>query len=132
MASFKMFDFCKVKLFPIMIACATIVLCPSIGDASKVNVAYGGIWVAGSENSYPVYSRIQKKNPVMTEKDGRKIRNPKNIGIAISDALKRINKDLSFNILFETDSEERKRDIGYPYSIAVAITRDDVVTGYST
>ena len=118
----------QLKWILIIIPLLTTVFFPSVGDASKVNVAYGGVWTAGSEKNFPVFSRIQKKNPVVTEKNGRRVRNPRNIAIAVSNALERINKDLSFNILFETDSEERKRDIDYPYSIAVAITRDDVVS----
>lgn len=81
----------------------------------KVVVGYGGLWTAGSEKNYPVYSRIKQKYP------GR-------IARAVLIAITRVADDLPFKILFESDVETMKQHIDYPYSLAVAITRDDVVS----
>ncbi|HRR42642.1 MAG TPA: hypothetical protein P5244_15530, partial [Syntrophales bacterium] len=80
----------------------------------KVLVGYGGLWTAGQEKDYPVFNRIKKKHP------GRLAR-------AVTVAIERVADDLPFKILFESDTEMMKRHIDYPYSLAVAITRDDVV-----
>ena len=81
----------------------------------KIVVGFGGLWTAGPETNYPVYSRIKKKHP------GK-------IARAITDAVERISEDLPFKILIISDTEEMKKHIDYPYSLAVAITRDDVVS----
>ncbi|MCX8110794.1 MAG: hypothetical protein N3D15_06055 [Syntrophorhabdaceae bacterium] len=85
--------------------------------AQKINVAYGGLWTAGKAEHYPVFSRIQKKYPVG---------NPKNLSNTTRVALMKVNDKLPFNILFETDTEERKGEFKHPFSLALAITRDDI------
>lgn len=92
-------------------------LTPPPAHAEKANVAYGGLWTAGKQDNFPVFSRIQKKYPPD---------NPKNLGRVALIALQKINENLSFNILFETDTEQRKREFDHPFSLALAITRDDI------
>lgn len=77
-------------------------------------VGFGGLWTAGPETNYPIYSRIKKKHP------GK-------MAGAVTNAVEKIAEDLPFKILIASDAEEMKKYIDYPYSLAVAITRDDVV-----
>jgi len=81
------------------------------GTEGTMPVGYGGVYTAGSERNYPVYSRSKAR-----------------LNVSIKQALERMNeeKKLPFNLLFETDVEERKTDIDDPYSLAVVITRDDI------
>jgi hypothetical protein len=81
----------------------------------KMIVGFGGLWTAGQEKNYPVYARIKQKDP------GR-------IPKAVTIAIEKIADGLPFKILFESDAEMMKKHIDYPYSLAVAITRDDVVS----
>ena len=81
----------------------------------KSVVGFGGLWTAGQETNYPVYSRIKKKHP------GKMAR-------AVTTAVERLAEELPFKILITSDAEEMKKHIDYPYSLAVAITRDDVVS----
>ena len=119
----------RIIIFSIFLIILVIIptMKPRVIHAERLNVAYGGVWTAGDEKHYPVFFRIQKNNPPMITENGRQILNKKNISIAVSHALKSVNESLPFNILFETESEERKTEIDNPYSLAVAITRDDIV-----
>lgn len=94
--------------------------------AEKTNVAYGGIWTAGKAEHYPVFSRIQKNYPTFIEQNNNRIFNEKNLSSATRVALEKVNNKLPFNILFETDTEQRKAEFDYPFSLALAITRDDI------
>lgn len=81
----------------------------------KIIVGFGGLWSAGQEESYPIYSRVKQKYPDKLAK-------------AVRTAIEKVSNNLPFNILFESDTESMKKHLDYPYSLAVAITRDDVVS----
>jgi hypothetical protein len=81
----------------------------------KIAVGFGGLWTAGQEKNYPILSRIKQKYPGKLAK-------------AVAIAIEKASDNLPFNILFETDTETIKKQLDYPYSLAVAITRDDVVS----
>jgi hypothetical protein len=81
----------------------------------KIIVGYGGIWSAGQEKNYPTYRRVKQKYPGKLAK-------------AVTIAIEKFSDSLPFNILFESDTETMKKHLDYPYNLAVAITRDDVVS----
>jgi len=81
----------------------------------KIIVGYGGLWTAGQEINYPIYSRVNKKYPHKLSK-------------SIETSIRKVSENLPFEILFDSDVERMKKHIDYPYSLAVAITRDDVVS----
>ena len=81
----------------------------------RINVGFGGLWTAGQEKNYPVLIRVKQKYPGKLAK-------------AVTIAIEKVSDSLPFNILFETDTETMKKQLDYPYSLAVAITRDDVVS----
>lgn len=97
-----------------------VFLCPLLHPnllcaQEKIIVGYGGIWSAGQEESYSIYSRVKQKYPGKLAK-------------AVRTAIEKVSDNLPFNILFESDTESMKKHLDYPYSLAVAITRDDVVS----
>ncbi|MFZ4440369.1 MAG: hypothetical protein ACOYOS_18250 [Syntrophales bacterium] len=81
----------------------------------KIVVGFGGLWTAGQEKNYPILSRVKQKYPDKLAK-------------AVTVAIEKVSDSLPFNVLFETDTEAMKKQLDYPYSLAVAITRDDVVS----
>ncbi|MEI7638995.1 MAG: hypothetical protein WCJ37_16925, partial [Syntrophus sp. (in: bacteria)] len=81
----------------------------------KIIVGFGGLWTAGQEKNYPIYNRVKQKYPFKLAK-------------AVTAAIEKVSESLPFIILFESDTETMKRHLDYPYSLAVAITRDDVVS----
>jgi len=109
------------KVFKLLCFLLSVVfLCPLLHPnllyaQEKIIVGYGGIWSAGQEESYPIYSRVKQKYPGKLAK-------------AVRTAIEKVSDNLPFNILFESDTESMKKHLDYPYSLAVAITRDDVVS----
>ncbi len=97
--------------FVLFIAIFVHVVAAFAAGEEQVPVGYGGVYTTGSESNYPVYQR-----------------NKKSLNKEINNVLEKINAEESFpfEIIFETDTEARKKDIDYPYSLAVLITRDDV------
>jgi hypothetical protein len=88
----------------------------SIQDISDDNaVGYGGVYLSGgkkNEDRHPLF----KRNKTKLVKDLRIV-------------MERLNeKGLPFKIIFDTDTEERKMKIEGPYSLAIVITRDDVIS----
>jgi len=81
----------------------------------KIIVGYAGMWSAGQEKNYPIFARVKQKYPAKLAK-------------AVTAAIEKVSDSLPFEILFESDTERMKKHIEYPYSLAVAITRDDVVS----
>ena len=81
----------------------------------RIIVGFGGLWTAGQEINYPIYSRVKQKYQDKLAK-------------AVTIAIEKASDSLPFNILTESDTETMKRHLDYPYSLAVAITRDDVVS----
>ncbi|MEI7639220.1 MAG: hypothetical protein WCJ37_18050 [Syntrophus sp. (in: bacteria)] len=82
----------------------------------RIIVGYGGIFTAGQEKNFPIFSRVKQKYQ-------------NKLATAVEIAIKRVSESLPFNILFESDTETMKKHIdNSPYSLAVAITRDDVVS----
>ena len=75
------------------------------------DVGYGGVFTAGKEENYPIYSRAKRS-----------------LNAEIRKSLERMSlaKKLPFNLIFETHTESMKEKIDDPYSLAVVITRDDV------
>lgn len=78
-----------------------------------IPVSYGGVFTAGSEASFPLYS----KNKIQINK-------------ALNGALERLKDKgaFSFNLLSETDSEAAKKETADPLTLALIITRDDVAS----
>ncbi len=105
----------KSLVFIILISLSLLIISPCLFAMEKIVVGFGGLWTAGQEKNYPVYSRIKQKYPGKIAK-------------AVTTAIEKVSDDMSFKILFESDAEVMKRHIDYPYSLAVAITRDDVIT----
>lgn len=87
------------------------ILSISAAGEDHIAVGYGGVYTAGNEHNYPVYSR-----------------NKSRFNIMVKNTLERMSEEkrLPFNLLFETDIESRKQDIDNPYTLAVVVTRDDV------
>ena len=81
----------------------------------RINVGFGGLWTAGQEKNYPILNRVKQKYPGKLAK-------------AVTIAIEKVSDSLPINILLEYDTETMKMQMDYPYSLAVAITRDDVVS----
>jgi len=84
---------------------------PSYSSEERAIVGYGGVYTAGAGNNYPIYTR-----------------NKLRLATSVQKALGRMSQEnkLPFSLIFETDSEERKKEINTTYSLAVVLTRDDV------
>jgi len=103
-------------LIPLVSINFGILFFPQIVNATDlIPVAYGGVFTAGNERYYPLYSKP-------TNKSG--------INKALRGVLERLmdKKALPFNLLFETDSEEIKKETADPLTLALIITRDDVAS----
>jgi hypothetical protein len=105
------------RLFLVLFAAATylgFLSLPRVAHAeSSIPVAYGGVFTAGNEQLYPLYSK--NKSKVV-----------KRLGAVLA-RLSETNA-LPFNLLTETDSEAVKKETDDPLTLALIITRDDVAS----
>lgn len=108
-----LYRFLKELLILFFISFSFIQLqCSVVFGEEQVPVGYGGVYTAGKESNYPVYLRNKSKfNKIV-----------RNTLESLS-----MEKQLPFNIIFESDMEERKQEIDNSYTLAVVLTRDDVV-----
>lgn len=86
--------------------------CLIVFGEGQIPVGYGGVYTAGKDDHYPVY-----------------LKNKAKFNKVVKDTLERLSEEnkLPFKILFESDIEERKQEIDNTYTLAVVLTRDDVV-----
>lgn len=84
-------------------------------EEKAARVAYSGTFLSGSnkdENSHPVFLRSRSE-----------------LNRRLERSMKILNeKGLPFELLFGSNMEERKWEIEAPYSLAIVITRDDVIS----
>jgi len=87
--------------------------CLSLRQKNLVPVAYAGVFTAGKDQLYPLYSKNKLK-----------------INSRLGAVLDQLNEKqaLPFNLLRETDSEAVKRQTDDPLTLALIITRDDIAS----
>ena len=106
------------KFFPwvLVIICSflNISKSPAQTQENKPKVFYSGVFLAGSKNDANSHSLFLKNQAELNQK--------------FEKSMKLLNeRGLAFELLFGADMEERKKEIEAPYSLAIVITRDDVL-----
>lgn len=108
-----MVSFCSFLL--VLAGVTGPILEASASDNNAVVVAYGGVFLSGgkiSEDRHPLFKR-----------------NKTELSKRLTHVMERLNeRGLPFELLFETDTEKTKMEIEGPYSLAIIITRDDVIS----
>lgn len=99
----------------LLVFIAVLILFNSEVYSKTFNVAYGGVFTAGEEKNYPNYMKLVKNYKITKE---------------ISEKLKKLSNEgkFNFNLMFETDVESTKYDPNTPCTLAIVITRDDLIS----
>ena len=103
--------------------CILVIIClflnisksPAQTQENKPKVCYSGVFLAGGKNDANSHPLFLKNQGELNQK--------------LEESMKLLNeRGLPFELLFGADMEKRKKEIEAPYSLAIVVTRDDVLT----